>query len=69
MGQDRIGPWQEQHGKGAMRAHRERKRQQAEARNALTPPERRAKYQPPDTSRAKGSSPKAQRRAKRKGKL
>lgn len=66
--QDRIGPWNGTHGRGAMKAHRDHKRQQAEARNALTPPSRRAKYQPPDMSYAKGSSPKAKRRAKRKGK-
>ena len=32
------------HGKGAMRTLREVKRVEAEARNALTPPERRAAY-------------------------
>lgn len=41
--QDSVGPWHGEHGPGAMRAHRERKRAEAEARNARTSPERRRK--------------------------
>lgn len=40
---DPSATWQGAHGPGAMREHRARKRREAEARNAATPPERRRK--------------------------
>lgn len=76
--QDRIGPWHGKHGTGAMRAHRERKRREAEVRNALTKPERRRAYRRDPEKAAKRQAVKdamvrqresrRQRKAKRKGK-
>lgn len=41
MSQNRSGVWNGKHGEGAMKIHRDRKKTEAQTRNALTLPERR----------------------------